>query len=373
MHLYAKGVVNNRNKGFNEGKIVASAAIGSENLYEFINDNPAVEFQPSDVVNDPHIISRHNRMVSMNVARTMDLTGQVAAEASAETYFAGVSGIPDFVRGARRAPGGKSILMLHSASADGQHSHIVPMLKDTAVVVPRGDVQYVVTEYGAVNLFGKSLQERVLAMIEISHPNFRESLFEAAKQAGMIGPQRTLGEAAKAIYPVKLEETIEIEGRQITIRPAKPVDERRIQEHYYSLDKEDIFSRFFHEKTSFGRSEIEPRSQVDYVKDLTLVAVVGEFGFGQVIAVGESMLLYNTNMAEVAFSVNNKYQNMGLGRRILRKLADTARENGISGLVAYTAPHNKAMINLFKTLPYKVTTAYDGEGVSLKCRFDDLK
>jgi GNAT superfamily N-acetyltransferase len=373
MHLYAKGVVNNRKKGFNDGKIVASAAIGSHNLYEFINDNPAVEFQPSDVVNDPHIISSHNRMVTMNVASSMDLTGQVAAEASADTFFAGVSGIPDFVRGARRATGGKSILMLESTRADGRQSNIVPMLQDAAVVVPRGDVQYVVTEYGAVNLFGKSLQERVIAMIQIAHPDFRESLFDAAKKAGMIGSQRSLGEATKAVYPVRLEETIDIDGQQITIRPAKPVDERRIQEHYYSLDKEDIFSRFFHEKTSFGRSEVEPRSLVDYVKDLTLVAVVGEFGFGQVIAVGESMLMYNSNMAEVAFSVNHSYQNMGLGRRILRKLADAARENGIAGLVAYTAHNNQAMINLFKTLPYKVKTSYDGEGVSLQCRFDELK
>lgn len=373
MHLYAQGVVNNRKKGFNEGKIVASAAIGSHNLYEFINNNPAVDFRPSDYVNDPFIISRHNRMVSMNVARNMDLTGQVAAEASVETYFAGVSGIPDFVRGSRRAPHGKSILMLLSTSADGKHSNIVPMFKNTAVVVPRGDVHYVVTEYGAVNLFGKSLQERVMAMIEIAHPDFREALFESAKEAGMIGTERSLGEAAKAVYPVRLEETVEIEGQQITIRPAKPVDERRIQEHYYSLNKDDIFSRFFHDKLSFGRSEVEPKSHVDYVKDLTLVAVVGEFGFGRVIAVGESMLLYTSNMAEVAFSVNREYQGKKLGRRMLHKLSEAARENGVSGLIAYTAHKNRGMINLFKTLPYRVSTSYDGEEVALRCRFDDLK
>ena len=151
------------------------------------------------------------------------------------------------------------------------------------------------------------------------------------------------------------------------------MDERRIQEHYYNLDKEDIFSRFFHEKTSFARKEVESKSQIDYIKDLTLVAVVGEFGFGRVVAVGESMLLVDSNMAEVAFSANKKYQNKGLSRRIIRKLADAARENGIAGLIAYTAPHNQAMIRLFKTLPYKVKTSYDGEGVYLKCRFDELE
>ena len=372
MHLYSQGIINNRKKGFNEGKLVASAAIGSESLYEFIHDNPAVDFHPSDYVNDPFIIAQHNRMVSMNVARAMDITGQVAAEASPRTFYAGVSGIPDFLRGAKRSPGGKSILMLFSTSDGGKTSNIVPMLQDRAVVVPRGDVQYVVTEYGVVNLFGKSLQERAVGMIQIAHPDFREELFEAAKELGMIGRQRTLGEAVRGVYPVKLEETIEVDGEQITIRPSKPVDERRIQEHFYGLDKSDIFSRFFHDKTSFSHSDVDNVSKTDYRKDLTLVAVVGEFGFGRVIAVGECMLLLNSNMAEVAFSVNRKYQGKGLGKLILGKLSDAARENGISGLLAYTSPSNQGMIGLFKTLPYKVKTSFDGEGITLTCRFDEL-
>jgi acyl-CoA hydrolase/GNAT superfamily N-acetyltransferase len=373
MHLYAQGVITNRKKGFNQGKLVASAAIGSSNLYEFIHDNPAVDFQPSDIVNDPFIISRHNRMVSLNVARTMDLTGQVSAEASAQTLLAGVSGIPDFVRGARRSKNGKSILMLFSTSDDGRSSNIVPTLDDRAVVVPRGDVHYVVTEYGAFNLFGKSLQERVVGMISIAHPDYRESLFTSAKELGLIGSERTLGEAVRGIYPVRLEETIVRNGEEITIRPAKPVDERRIQEHYYAMDKQDIYSRFFHEKTAFGRNDVEPKSQIDYVKDLTLVAVVGEFGFGRVVAVGESMFMMDTNVAEVAFSVHPDYQGKGISKRILLKLADAARESGIAGLMAYTAPSNRGMIALFNTLPYKVKSSYDSEGITLSCRFDQLK
>ncbi|GAB6909271.1 conserved hypothetical protein [Desulfosarcina cetonica] len=372
MHLYAKGVITNRRKGINEGKLVASCAIGSHNLYEFLHDNPGVDFRPSDYVNDPFVIGQHHRMVSMNVAHTIDLTGQVAAEASEHTFFAGVSGIPDFVRGAKRSKGGKSILMLYSASKDGKRSHIVPSLGDTPVVVPRGDVQYVVTEYGAVNLFGKSLQERVLAMIEIAHPDHREWLFNAAKEARLIGSERTLGEATRGIYPIHLEETLLRDGEEITIRPSKPVDERRIQEHYYSLDRKDVQLRFFHDKSSFDRSDVETRSQIDYIKDLTLVAVVGEFGFGKVIGVGEYLLLIESNIAEVAFSISKAYQGKGLGKLFIRKLARAARENGISGLVAYTAPQNKAMINLFKTMPYKVKTTFDGESLMLKCRFDEL-
>jgi acyl-CoA hydrolase/GNAT superfamily N-acetyltransferase len=372
MNLYALGVINNRRKGFNEGKLVASAALGTRNLYEFLHDNPAIEFHPSDYVNDPFIISRHNRMVSMNVAKAIDLTGQVAAEAVAQTHFAGVSGIMDFVQGARRSPGGKSILMLPSTSADGKQSNIIPMMSSNAITVPRGDSHYVATEYGVVNLFGKSFQERVIAMISVAHPDFRDELFHAAKTAGMIGSERNLGEAARAVYPVNLEDTIEVDGQTITIRPAKPVDERRIQEHYYKLDKNDIFKRFFHEKTSFNTSDVESKSQIDYIKDLTLIGVVGEAGFGRIVAVAEYLLLLDSNMAEVAFTVAKEFQGKGLGILFLHKLAEAAREHGIAGLVAYTAQHNQAMIRLFKKLPYKIKTSFDGEALSLSCKFDQL-
>ena len=371
--LYALGVINNRKKGLNEGKMVASAALGNKELYEFVHDNPAIEFHPSDYVNNPHIIASHNRMVSMNVAKTIDLTGQVSAEASAQTHFAGVSGIMDFVQGARRAQGGKSILMLPSVSPDGHKSNIVPFLQNEVVVVPRGGVQYVATEYGVVNLFGKNLQERVMAMISLAHPDFRDELFAAAKDEGLVSRGRSLGEAAKAVYPVNLEDIVEVAGHTVTIRPAKTVDVRRIREHYYSLDKEDVMQRFFHAKSSFTASDVEAISHVDYIKDLTLVGVVGESGFDRVVAVGEYLFLLESNMAEVAFTVARDFQGKGLGKIFLSKLAAAAREHGISGLVAYTSPSNKYMIDLFKTLPYKVKTSIADEVLQLSCRFDELR
>ena len=375
MHLYARGNITNQRKGFNDGKMVASMAVGSSDLYEFLNDNPAIDFHPSDYVNDPFIISRHNRMVSLNVAHTIDLTGQMAAEASATSRFAGISGIPDFVRGARRSPGGKSILMIRSTSTgpDGQlRSNIVPHLGDDVVVVPRGDVHYVASEYGRVNLFGKSLQERVIAMISIAHPEFREELFEKAKLEGLIGPERNLGEAVKAIYPVKLEEVIDLKGEKITIRPTKPVDERRIQEHYYNLPREDVLSRFFCQKSHFTRADVEVRSQTDYVNALSLVAVTGEFGFGRIVGVAEMMRLKGSNMAEVAFSVSGEMQGKGLGKLLLRKLAEAAREAGLTGLMAFTSPGNQGMIRLFQTLPYKVQKKLEDGDLLLSCRFDEL-
>jgi len=373
MRLVSMGVITNRKKGFNEGKLVASCAIGSKNLYEFLDDNPAIEFYPSDYVNDPGIISRHKKMVAMNVPMAMDLTGQVAADALSYNHFSGITGMLDFIRGASGSESGKSILMLTSTTVDGKKSRIVPMLNDTAIVVPRGDVQDVVTEYGAVNLFGKSLQERAMAMISIAHPDFREELFFEARKMGLLGAERTLSESVQGIYPIKLEETREIDGELITIRPAKPVDERRIQEHFYTQDKDDIYSRFFQARTRFVRGDVESMFQIDYVKNLTILAVVGEFGFGKVVAVGEYLLDPAKNIAEIAFSVSKEWQGKRLGKILMKKLSEAARENGISGLMAYTLPRNQGMIKLFKSLPYKTKTLYDGEVVELTCMFDELK
>jgi acyl-CoA hydrolase/GNAT superfamily N-acetyltransferase len=371
MQLFSRGVITNRKKGFNEGKMVGHSAIGSEDLYEFLNDNPAVEFHPSDYVCDPAIIARHNKMVAMSVAMSIDLTGQVAADAMPQTHFSGITGICDFMRGAVQSPGGKSILMLPSTAMQGKKSRIVPSLDDTAVAAPRGDVHLVVTEFGAVNLFGKSFQERAMALISIAHPEFRDELFYEAKKMGLLSTERTLHESIHGVYPIHLEETIEIDGVQVTVRPVKPVDERRIQEHFYNLDKDDVTARFFHEKTSFLKEEVEGVSQIDYIKDLTVVALVGEFGFGRVVGIGEYLIDPATNFAEIAFSISRDYQKKGLGKILLKKLATAAKQNDISGLIAFTSPQNRGMIKLFNQLPYKVKTFFETDMLTLKCKFDE--
>lgn len=376
MNLYARGNITNLKKGFNEGKMVASMAVGSRELFEFLNNNPAVDFYPSDYVNDPAIISRNRRMVSLNIAHTMDLTGQMTAEASISTRFAGISGVADFIRGAHRSEEGKSILMVRAThiNEDGKLvSNIVPQFDDEVVLLPRGDVHYVASEYGVVNLFGKSLQERVVAMISIAHPDFREELFSRAKELMVIGSERTLGEAVKAVYPVRLEEEVVLGGVKIIIRPSKPVDERRIQEHYYTLPNEDVMSRFFSQKSHFTRADVEIRSQTDYVNVLTVVAVTGEFGFGRIVGVAESMRLPGSNIAEVAFSISEEFQGKGLGKLFLRKLAEAARAGGLDGLLAITSPTNIGMIKLFYTLPYKVEKQLEDGDVLLTCRFDQLQ
>ncbi|NQU64228.1 MAG: GNAT family N-acetyltransferase [SAR324 cluster bacterium] len=371
MDLVKKGVITNRKKGLNNGKLVASSAIGTKELYEFLHDNPAIEFYPSDYTNDPNIISQHNKMVAGNVARAIDLTGHVAAEVMPKNHYSGVTGLLDFVRGASSSPGGKSIIIIPATGNQGKTSRIVAELDCGSVVVPRSDVSYVVSEFGAVNLFGKNLQERAMAMISLAHPDFRDELLQKAKDQGLMREKRSLSEFVNGIYPAKMEETRTYGDERVTFRPAKPVDNRRIQEHFYNLTPEDVQSRFFIEKTCFLHDDMESMFQIDYVKDMTVVAVTGEFGFGKVIGMGVYLLEPSRNIAEIAFSVSKEWQNQGIASVITEKLLHAARENGIAGVVAYTSMTNKGMISLFKKIPYKVHTSVEEDMLVLMTRFDE--
>ena len=373
VNLTARGVITNRLKGLNEGKLVASSAVGSTNLYEFVNDNPGVSFFPSDYVNDPNIISQNRKMVSINVVMAMDLTGQAAADALPYNHFSGVTGTMDFVRGARQSPGGRSILILPSTTMDGTSSRIVLDLDNMAVVVPRGDVQYVVTEYGVVNLFGKTLEERAMSLIGIAHPDFRDELFERAREDGLLSPKRTITESIHGIYPLALEDNRTIAGRKVFIRPARQVDERLIQEHFYNLNHDDVVRRFLHEKKRFARADVMGMSGIDYVHDLTIVAVIGEIGFEKAVAVGGYYLDPETNMAEVAYSVDQDWQKKGLANIIQEKLTAWAVDHGIGGFVAYTSPSNMGMVRLFDKLPYQTKRSLEGELLILTAKFNQPK
>ncbi|MBF0468126.1 MAG: GNAT family N-acetyltransferase [Desulfamplus sp.] len=375
MRLVSMGVVTNIKKGFNQGKIIASSAVGSSMLYEFMDDNPAIEFHPSDYVNDTRIISRHNAMTSINTAMEIDLTGQVAADALPYNNFSGMNGMLDFIRGAAMAPGGKSVLMLTSTREHGTSSRIVPFLENTAVVVPRGDVQFVVTEYGIVNLFGKSIQERAVALISIAHPDFRDQLFEQAKELNFIDRGRKLNDSLRSVYPQGLESVFNIKVLPttipVTLRPARPADERFIQDHYYNMDRKDIISRFFNERTSFVHDQIDSTFEIDYVNNLTIVAAIGDVGFEKIVAVGAYLLNPSLNMAEIAFSVSKQWQGKGIAKALQNKLAQAARENGIKGLIAYTSPTNKGMIQLFYKLPWKVRRIYEDDMLIMSCIFSE--
>jgi acyl-CoA hydrolase/RimJ/RimL family protein N-acetyltransferase len=368
--LAAKGVITNRKKGFNEGKMVASGAIGSDELYRYLNGNPAVEFRPCDYVSNPVMIARHHKMTAINRVTSIDLKGQVAADGIAQNHFADVAGLVDFSRGAAMAQGGKSIVVLQSVSDDGQTSNIVLEQAAGTVAIPAADVTYVVTEYGAVNLFGKNVQERAMAMISVAHPDFRERLFEQARREGLIGQERKLYESQFGVYPAWLEEVLTIAGQKITLRPVKTVDERLIQEHFYEMNEQDVAKRFFGRRHHFYWDEVKDMFIVDYIRNCSIVAYLGEEGYGKIIGIG-GYFLEGSGSGEVAYSVANDWKGKGIAVKLQQKVVDAALANGLTGLDALVLKENFSMLGLFKKLPYQIRTSYEDGILTLKCRFDE--
>jgi acetyl-CoA hydrolase len=187
VELFESGVITGEKKTLHPGKIVASFVLGSRKTFDFLDNNPFVEFHPSDYVNDPFVIARHENMVAINSALSVDLTGQVNSDSIGPSIYSGFGGQLDFIRGAARAKGGRPIIALPSTAKGEAVSRIVDVLAPGAgVVTTRGDVHYVVTEYGVANLFGKSLRERARALIGIAHAKFREELTAAARKRNLL-------------------------------------------------------------------------------------------------------------------------------------------------------------------------------------------
>jgi 4-hydroxybutyrate CoA-transferase len=177
--LIDAGVINGARKNFKPRKIILGFAIGSRNLFQFVDNNPIFEFHPTAYTNDPALIARNDNMVAINSALQIDLTGQICSDSIGTRFYSGIGGQVDFLRGASRSKGGKPIIALPSTAKGGTVSRIAPMLTAGAgVVTSRGLIRYVVTEYGVAYLHGKSIRERAQALIEIAHPKFRDELYD---------------------------------------------------------------------------------------------------------------------------------------------------------------------------------------------------
>ncbi len=222
--LIENGNITGRYKTIHPHKVSASFAFGSNHLYEFVDRNPTFTFHPSDYINDPTRVARQHKMVAINGALQIDLTGQVCADSIGTKFYSGIGGQVDFIRGASMSPGGKPILALPSTAKDGQVSRIVASLDPGAgVVTSRGDVEYVVTEYGVADLQGRSIRDRAMALISIAHPSYRAELLDAGKERHYVFPDQITSELG---YPRKYEKKIEIEGAPACAHAPHPHDGR---------------------------------------------------------------------------------------------------------------------------------------------------
>jgi len=362
--LMESGAVTGTRKALDKGKGGASFCMGTRRLYDYVNDNPRFSFHPTEYVNDPHVISQQHKMVAINVALQVDLTGQVCADSLGTRFYSGIGGQLDFNRGAARSDGGKAIIALPSTAREGTVSRIVPHLSQGAgVVTTRGDVHYVVTEYGVAYLHGKSVQERAMALISIAHPDFRAELLRSAIEARFVRQEMADFEGRILVGPQEFRTTYLLDdGTQITFRPIHPTDEPRMRELFYALSQQTIYYRFMTHMKRVPHKQIQNFVYIDHRNEIAIVATLPEAYGDEIIAIGRYILDPTTNRAEVAFTVRDKWQNRGIGKFLLKYLATIARRNGIHGFTAEVLRDNKAMQAVFNNSGLKVRSRLD-EGV----------
>jgi len=357
------GAITCARKSVNRGKIVASFCMGSRRLYDYIDNNPFFEFYPTEYVNDSYVISKHKKMVGINVGLEIDLTGQVCADSLGYEFYSGIGGQVDFIRGAGQSREGKAIIAMPSTAKGGEVSRIVSHLTEGAgVVTTRGDVHYVVTEYGVAYLHGKSIRERVIDLINIAHPKFRNDLIRVAKAQKYIYEDQIELAWDRVAYPEELERSDTLhDGTEIFFRPVKPTDEPALSEMLYSLSKESVRKRYMIHTMTFPHKDVQQLTNIDYRQDISIVGIVPGVSGEQIVAIAQYFLDPNTQTAEVAFIVQDEWQQKGMGTFLLDYITQIAKQRGVKRFCAKVLPANKPMLSIFHNSGYKVSTEFDGD------------
>jgi acyl-CoA hydrolase/GNAT superfamily N-acetyltransferase len=372
IELIESGAVNGSRKNTDKGKIVASFCMGTRKLYDYIDNNPIFSFHPTKYVNDPFVIGSQNKQVAINLALEIDLTGQVCADSLGSNFYSGIGGQVDFNRGAARSLGGKAIIALPSTAKDGTVSRIKTQLSSGAgVVTTRGDVHYVVTEYGVAYLHGKSVQERAIALIAIAHPKFRAELTRQAVDAKYLRAEYKNVEGSIVVGPPEFSTTHVVrDGTLLNFRPMHPTDEPRLTELFHALSKETMYYRFMSQMKFIQRKVIQNFVFINHRTDVAIVATVPEAHGEEIIAIGRYYLDETSNMAEIAFIVRDEWQNKGIGTALFKHLTLIARRNGIGGFTAEVLKENRAMIRVINKSDLDVTSRPNGDVYSFRIKFD---
>jgi acyl-CoA hydrolase/GNAT superfamily N-acetyltransferase len=349
VELMKKGVIDNTKKTINRGKSVATFCMGNKKTYDFIHDNSDIEFRTIDYTNNPLVIAQHENMVAINSALEIDLSGQATAESIGKVFYSGIGGQADFMRGAFLSRNGRAILALPSTAADDSISRITPALKEGAgTTLNRGDIHYVVTEYGIAYIHGKSIRERAMDLIAIAHPKFRRRLVEEAKKAGLIYQDQAFIPGEKGRYPEELESYRTTKsGFKIFFRPIKISDEPILKDFVYSLSDTSLYRRFLSARKDMPHERLQEFVVIDYTREMAIVAMVGKEDNQEIAGVGRYFINENKHSAEVAFAVRDEYHNKGIGRELLAYLTYLAKRQGLLGFTAEVLAENQPMLHVF--------------------------
>jgi acyl-CoA hydrolase/RimJ/RimL family protein N-acetyltransferase len=365
--LMLKGVINNRKKTYHKGKAVVTYCVGSQKVYDFVDGNPHIEFYPSEHVNSPVKIAKNDNMVSINSAIEVDLTGQVVSDSIGYQFYSGIGGQVDFIRGASLSKGGKPIIALPSTTKDGKISRIVSHITEGGgVVTSRGNVAYVVTEFGIASLQGKSIRERALELIRIAQPKFREQLLaEVRKHYWVPEYQESSPSSVPELGTVELKK-FTFSNIDYTLRPLAPADERKLQEFFYSHNKETLIMRYNHHITQMTREKSCNLVSVNQHVDLALCFTRKDYLGEAIQAVARYYYIESINSGEVAFVIKESLRGRGMARTLLGEMIAIAKIRKLDSLVACVRRDNASMLKVFEKAGFIRQPSEDFDEVSLK-------
>ncbi|MBN2159155.1 MAG: GNAT family N-acetyltransferase [Spirochaetes bacterium] len=356
VELIRKGAIDNSRKTADRGKSVAAFCMGTAPTYQFINDNPLIDFRPIDYTNNPMVIAGIDNMVAINSALQVDLTGQATAESIGSTFYSGIGGSADFMRGSVLSKGGRSVLVVQSTARNGEVSRIVPLLETGAgVTLNRGDIHYIVTEFGISYIHGKNIRERAMDLISIAHPRFRPWLIEEAKRLNLIYRDQAFIPGEKGEYPEHLETHRRTRsGLKLLFRPVRISDEDLVKDFFYSLSDQSLQRRFMTVHKDIPHKMRQKFVVIDYTKEMVILACVVKDNAENVVGIGQYVKWHDRNYADVAFAVRDNLQGKGIGRELLDYITLLAKNEGLDGFTADVQGENKPMLRLFDKMDYKV-------------------
>jgi acyl-CoA hydrolase len=372
--LFEKNVITNKKKTLLPGRVVTSLCMGSEKIYRYVDNNPAFYFRSSEFVNDPTVIARNDNLISISSALEVDLTGQVCSDSMGYHFYSGIGDQVDFLRGSSMSKGGFSIIALPSTARNGTVSRIVSHLSEGAgVATTRGDVNFVITEYGIAELKGKGIYQRVMELAQIAHPKFREELIEVAKKHHYIFADQLPPTTEDLLFLEGYKYTLKLKnGKMVEFRPLLPSDEFAYRNFFYSLQEKTIYMRFFYKMRTFSHEVVQKQwSSVDYHKNMSIIGRVQKGGYKEIMAIG-SYAADDETCAEVAFVVREDFQGMGIATYLIEILEKIAKENHYTSFSASVLRENSAMIRVFKKrYPNAKISVNSGSDLLIRMDFTD--
>ena len=368
LQLIKSGVINNSLKTIHAGKTVTSFCMGSQKLYDFVHNNAHVEFHPSEYVNRPTVIAQNKKVVAINSAIEVDLTGQVASDSMGRRFYSGIGGQVDFIRGASMSEGGRPIIALPSTAKDGSVSKIVASLAAGAgVVTSRGDVHYVVTEYGVATLRGRSIRERALELIQIAHPKFRDDLLKQVREYGWLPAYHKNGSlVVKEFGALEIQKLKLKDEKEYVLRPLKSSDDRRLQEFFYSHTKETLWQRYRNVPKLMSRESAHQLVNVDQSKDLALCIVERQGPREIIFGVGRYYLDVEKKSAQIGVVVSERKRGLGMAHHLIKAMLDVATQRGVAEMTGMVLASNFPMIQVFERHGFTRHATLDPQEIEMK-------